>query len=96
MLLILFNLNNHYFIITGSVFECSGSLDSELSRRVQLAADMLRRLQRPLFQQKCISLKTRMVVCKCMVTSILLYGSEAWDVSRVRLLHVWCGVSSWH
>jgi hypothetical protein len=76
------------FKYLGSVFECSGSLGSELSRRVQLAADMFRRLQRPLFQQKCISLKTRMVVYKCMVTSILLYGSEAWDVSRAQLQYL--------
>ncbi len=57
----------------GSVFECSGSLGSELPRQVQLAADMFRRLQRPLFQRKCISLKTRMVVYKCMVLSLLCY-----------------------
>ena len=73
------------FKYLGSIFHSSGSLDAELSRRIQLAAAAFWRLKKPFFQQKCIRLSTRMKVYRCMVTSVLLYGCEAWALTASQL-----------
>lgn len=73
------------FKYLGSMFHASGSLDAELSRRIQLSAAAFWRLKRPFFQQRNLSLGTRMKVYHCMVTSVLLYGSEAWAVTTAQL-----------
>ena len=69
----------------GSWFDKSGSLDRELSHRIQLSAAAFHRLQQPFFQQRCIRLGTRMQVLNCMIISVLLYGSESWALSQTQL-----------
>ena len=73
------------FKYLGSMFHDTCSLDIELSRRIQLAAHAFRRLRHAFFRQRCIRLQVRMQVYHCMVTSVLLYGCEAWALSAVQL-----------
>ena len=73
------------FKYLGSAFHENGGLDAELNRRIQLAALAFRQLQRPFFRQRCIAMCVRMQVYSCMVTSVLLYGSEAWALNESQL-----------
>jgi hypothetical protein len=73
------------FKYLGSMFHATSGLDAELSRRIQLSAAAFWRLKRPFFQQRNLSLGTRMKVYRCLVTSVLLYGSEAWAVTAAQL-----------
>jgi hypothetical protein len=73
------------FKYLGSIFHESGSLACDLARRVQLAAAAFRRLERPFFRQHGISLHLRMLVYTAMVTSVLLYGAEAWSLTAAQL-----------
>lgn len=73
------------FKYLGSMFSDTGDLDLDLARRIQLAAAAFRQLERPFFRQQCIPLRTRMLVYTAMVTSVLLYGAEAWALSNAQL-----------
>jgi hypothetical protein len=73
------------FKYLGSMFHESGSLECDLARRIQLAAAAFRQLERPFFRQHCISLRLRMLVYTAMVTSVLLYGAEAWALTASQL-----------
>jgi hypothetical protein len=73
------------FKYLGSCFSGNGSLEVELDRRIRLAAHAFRRLERLVFRQRCISLHTRIQVYNCMVTSVLLYGSESWSLTAPQL-----------
>ena len=73
------------FKYLGSHFTATGELDTELSYRIGCAAAVFRRLQRPFFCQRAISLGTRMVVFVVMVLSVLLYGCESWALTAAQL-----------
>ena len=73
------------FKYLGIMFTSDGGLDTDLARRVQLAAAAFRQLERPFFQQKCIPMGVRMMVYTAMVVSVLLYGSEAWALTQPQL-----------
>lgn len=73
------------FKYLGSIFHENGTLACDLARRVQLAAAAFRRLERPFFRQHCIGLRLRMLVYTAMVTSVLLYGAEAWPLTAAQL-----------
>jgi hypothetical protein len=73
------------FRYLGSTYHETGDLDAELSRRIQLAAAAFWRLLGQFFRQRCIRIRTRLLVYDCVVTSVLLYGSEAWGLSAGQL-----------
>jgi hypothetical protein len=73
------------FKYLGALFHETGSLEAELGRRVGLAAGCFKRLAKPIFLQKCISLSTRVAVYVCMIISVLLYGSESWAITDAQL-----------
>lgn len=76
------------FKYLGSMFHQGGSLAFDLARRIQLAAVAFRRLEKPFFRQRCIPIRMRMLVYTAMVTSVLLYGGEAWALSAAQLHHL--------
>ena len=76
------------FKYLGSIFHCSGGLDAEIAHRMQLAAYAFRVLERSFFRQQSISIRARMAVYTSMVTSVLLYGSEAWSLTAAQLQHL--------
>jgi hypothetical protein len=76
------------FKYLGSIFHESSSLACDLARRVQLAAAAFRQLERPFFRQHCIGLRLRMLVYNAMVTSVLLYGAEAWPLAAAQLQYL--------
>jgi len=73
------------FRYLGSTFDSAGSLDPELSHRIQLAAYAFRRLEQPFFRQRHIPIRTRVWVYTALVSTVLLYGSESWALSAAQL-----------
>ena len=73
------------FKYLGSNFSSTGSLDTELARRFQLAGHAFRQLATPFFRQRCIPMKTRVSVYNSLVVAVLLYGSESWALTRAQL-----------
>jgi hypothetical protein len=76
------------FKYLGSQFHEGGSLDAELSYRIQQAAAAFKRLQQPVFQQDAISLGVRMQIYSATVLAALLYGCEAWALSPAQLQRI--------
>ena len=70
------------FTYLGSTILKNGSIDAEISKRVQSAATAFGKLRRRLWDQRGIHLKTKMKVYRAIVVPTLLYSSETWTLYR--------------
>ena len=73
------------FKYLGSQFSSSGSLEAELRYRTQQAWAAFRRLDKAVFNQRCISTATKMKVYRPLVSQVLLYGSHCWPLAAAQL-----------
>lgn len=70
------------FKYLGSTISSDGSLDKEITSRIQKASQALGRLRVKVLQQKSIRLTTKLKIYKAVVLSTLLYGCETWTLYR--------------
>ena len=70
------------FKYLGSTISADGSLDKEITSRIQKASQALGKLRVKVLQQKGIKLSTKLKVYKAVVLSSLLYGCETWTLYR--------------
>lgn len=73
------------FKYLGSQFSADGSLDAELSYRIQLAAAAFTKLHKPVWRHSCVAVGTKMRILRAMVSSVLLYGAHSWALSAAQL-----------
>ena len=76
------------FVYLGSTLSRSGSLDDEISFRLQKATNSFRSLQSRVWSQHGITRKTKVAVYRACVLTSLLYSSETWTLYKrhVRVL----------
>jgi hypothetical protein len=70
------------FKYLGSTISSDGSLDKEITARIQKASQALGRLRVKVLQQKGIKLSTKLKLYKAVVLTSLLYGCETWTLYR--------------
>ena len=77
------------FTYLGSKISSNLSLDAELNARIGKAATTMSRLTKRVWENKKLTIKTKVKVYQACVMSTLLYGSEAWTLysSQERKLH---------
>ena len=66
------------FKYLGSLITNDGSSSRDITSRIAKAASVMYRLSNPLFRKHCISIQTKINMCRALVVSVSLYGSEAW------------------
>ena len=66
------------FVYIGGTLHRTGSLDSEVSSRIQKAADSFVKLEKKVWSQHGIKLQTKIMVYRTFVLTSLLYTSETW------------------
>ena len=66
------------FVYLGGTLHRTGSLDSEVSSRIQKAADSFGKLEKKVWSQHDIKLQTKIMVYRTFVLTSLLYTSETW------------------
>ncbi|CAH1233287.1 Hypp666 [Branchiostoma lanceolatum] len=71
-----------HFPYLGSTISADGSLDREVSTRIQKASQALGRLRVKVLQQRGIKLTTKIKIYKAVVLTSLLYGCESWTLYR--------------
>lgn len=70
------------FTYLGSTISNSGSIDIEISKRIQSAASAFGKLRSRLWDQRGIHLKTKMKVYRAIIMPTLLYSSETWTIYK--------------
>ena len=70
------------FTYLGSTISNNGTIDAEISRRIQSAASAFGKLRSRLWDQIGIHLKTKMKVYRPIVIPTILYSSETWTLYR--------------
>ena len=70
------------FKYLGSTISADGSLDKEITSRIQKASQALGRLRVKVLQQKGITLSTKLKIYRAVVLPSLLYGCETWTLYR--------------
>ena len=70
------------FTCLGSKVNWNASLDDEIINRVAKATSSFGKLRQRLWNDRGISLRTKVLVYKAVVLTSLLYGSESWAVYR--------------
>lgn len=70
------------FTYLGSTVANDGSIDAEISRRIQSAASAFGKMRSKLWDRRGISLRTKMKVYRAIVIPTLLYASETWTLYR--------------
>ena len=70
------------FTYLDSTISNNGTIDAEISRRIQSAASAFGKLRSRLWDQRGIHLKTKMKVYRAIVIPTLLYSSETWTLYR--------------
>ena len=73
------------FKYLGSQFDSAGSLDTELTRRIQQATAGFQQLSSSLWRQKCVDTDVKMQVYRTLVSQVLLYGSHSWNLTAAQL-----------
>ena len=73
------------FKYLGSQFDSAGSLDTELTRRIQQATAGFQQLSSSLWRQKCVDTGVKMQVYRTLVSQVLLYGSHSWNLTAAQL-----------
>ncbi len=66
------------FTYLGSLNTNDGSSSRDITSRIASAASVMYLLSNPLFRKHRISIQTKINMCRALVVSVLLYGSEAW------------------
>lgn len=74
--------NVESFRYLGSIISNDGSLDKEITTRIQKANQALGRLRTKVLQHKGLRLATKLKVYNAVVISSLLYGCETWTLYR--------------
>jgi hypothetical protein len=92
------------FKYLGGTLATSGSLDSELHCRIARATGKFAQM-RPIWRNKGISIKTKMLFYRAFIPPTLLYGCEAWAITpaqvnalnaqHMRFLRSILGISRW-
>ena len=72
------------FTYLGSTISSNLSLKPELSRRIGKASAVTSRLSKRVWENKKLTLNTKMKVYQACVLSTLLYGSENWSTHSVQ------------
>lgn len=70
------------FNYLGSLVTKNGDMDAEISHRIQCAASAFYKLRGRVFGSMDLSNRTKIMVFKAVVLSILLYGSECWTLYK--------------
>ena len=68
----------HQFTYLGSTISDNLSLETEIDRRIGKGATTLSRLTKRVWENKKLTVKTKMAVYNACVVSTLLYGSMTW------------------
>ena len=69
------------FTYLGSSINEDSSCEKEIDKRIALGTWKFSELRKPLWNQSCISLRTKMQIYQSLVLSVVLYGSESWTCS---------------
>ena len=70
------------FTYLGSTISNNGTIDAEISRRIQSAASAFGKLRSHLWDKRGIHLKTKIKVYRPIVIPTILYSSETWTLYR--------------
>ena len=73
------------FRYLGSVVECRGSVNAELTARVLRAATVFGAMRRSVFSDKLMCLQTKRMVYQAVVLGVLLYAVETWPIKQSNL-----------
>ena len=73
------------FKYLGSQFDSTGSLDTELTRRMQQANAGFQQLSSSLWRQQCVDTGVKMQVYRTLVSQVLLYGAHSWNLTAAQL-----------
>ena len=68
------------FCYLGSVVECRGGVNAELTARVSQAATIFGAMRRSVFSDKLLCLQTKRMVYQAVVLGVLLYAVETWPI----------------
>ena len=84
-----------HFTYLGSTITSNVSLDKEIDKRIAKAAGVLARLNKRVWENKQLSLNTKLKVYQACILSTLLYGSETWTTyarqeNRLQTFHLRC------
>ena len=69
------------FTYLGSIISANGSIEAEITSRIGKAAGAMKRLSNALWKRRCISRQTKLRMYRALVSSVLLYGSETWNLT---------------
>ena len=83
------------FTYLGSTISGNLTLDVELDRRLGKASSVMARLQTRVWENKSLTIRTKIQVYQACVVSTLLYGSESWTTymtqeHRLNVFHMRC------
>ena len=70
------------FTYLGSTISNNGSIDAEITKRIQSATSAFGKSRSRLWDQRGIHLKTKMKIYRAIVIPTLLYSSETWTLYR--------------
>ncbi|KAK7865974.1 hypothetical protein R5R35_009402 [Gryllus longicercus] len=70
------------FNYLGSLVTTGGDLDAEISHRIRNASYAFYKLRDRVFNCNDLTIRTKIMVFKAVVLSILLYGSECWTIYK--------------
>ena len=73
------------FRYLGSVVECRGGVNAELTARVSQAATIFGAMRRSVFSDKLLCLQTKRMVYQAVVLGVLLYAVETWPIKQSNL-----------
>ena len=85
----------HQFQYLGSTATDTLSLDTELNKRIGKASTTLSKLSKRVWENRHLTVPTKMSVYKACVISTLLYGSESWTTfssqeRKLQVFHLRC------
>ena len=69
------------FTYLGSIISADGSIEAEITSRIGKAAGAMKRLSNAQWKRRCISRQTKLRMYRPLVSSVLLYGSETWNLT---------------
>ena len=83
------------FTYLGSTVTDNLSLDTELNKRIGKATSTLSRLTKKVWENKQLTISTKIAVYKACIVSTLLYGSESWTTyssqeRKLQVFHMRC------
>ena len=71
------------FTYLGSLFNSAGSCGEEIRRRIGFATGKFYSLNKAVWKQRGLGLKTKLRIYNATVISLLLYGAETWTCDQV-------------